>query len=97
MSASATRGSKGIAATLTLLTRAYCHLCEDMRLALQPVAARFGARIEEIDVDSDPVLEAAYGAKVPVLLLGDFPDGRELCHYHLDKKRVEAALTQATG
>ena len=44
--------------TLTLLTRAYCHLCDDMRAALAPLAARYGARIDEIDVDTDAALDA---------------------------------------
>ena len=95
MSGRAPGGKRAGAARLTLLTRAYCHLCDDMRRALQPVAARFGATVEEIDVDADPMLEVAYGVKVPVLLLGDFADGHELCHYHFDKKRVEAALAGA--
>ena len=60
---------------LTLLTRAYCHLCDHMRDALQPLAAAEGARVDELDVDADPALEARFGDRVPVLLLGDV-DGR---------------------
>jgi hypothetical protein len=76
---------------LTLLTRAYCHLCDHMRDALRPLADAAGARIDEIDVDAHAVLEARFGERVPVLLLGDV-DGRELCHYHLDAARVAQAL-----
>ena len=36
---------------LTLLTRAYCHLCDDMREALAPLAAQAGAIVVEFDVD----------------------------------------------
>jgi hypothetical protein len=67
-----------VALRLTLLIRAYCHLCDDMRAALATHAA--GVRVDEIDVDADPALEAQWGALVPVLLA----DGRELCHYRLD-------------
>ncbi len=82
---------------LTLLTRAYCHLCDEMREALGVVATRFGAVITELDVDADPALEAAFGEWVPVLLLGSATDGVRLCHYRLDIDRVAAALaTDAT-
>jgi hypothetical protein len=76
---------------LTLLTRAYCHLCDDMRDALAPIAARHGVRIDERDVDADRALEMRWGDLVPVLLLGDV----ELCHYALDAARVERALATA--
>jgi len=80
---------------LTLLVRAYCHLCEEMRTALEPLARRAGATIVEIDVDAHPALEAAFGERVPVLLLGGVGDGRELCHYRLDTPRVMQALANA--
>ncbi len=77
---------------LTLLSRAYCHLCDEMRDALGPVAHRHGVRVVEVDVDAHPALEAAFGDRVPVLLLGTPEDGLELCHYRLDAPAVEAAL-----
>jgi len=77
---------------LTLITRAYCHLCDTMREALVPLAREHGATIVEFDVDAHPALEAAYGDLVPVLLQGDVDTGAELCHYHLDRERVMAAL-----
>ena len=82
------------AVTLTLLTRAYCHLCDDMRAALAPIARSANATIVEIDVDTDPALEARFGERVPVLLAGGVEDGRELCHYTLDRARVSAALAR---
>jgi hypothetical protein len=77
---------------LTLLTRAYCHLCDDMRAALAPIAQRANARVVELDVDADAALEETYGELVPVLLLGSVGDGRELCRYRLDAQRVTEAL-----
>lgn len=79
-------------ARLTLLVRAYCHLCDDMREALLPLARAHGAGIAEIDVDADPALESRYGDRVPVLLLGAPDAGEELCHYVLDAPRVRAVL-----
>lgn len=80
-------------AQLTLLTRAYCHLCDEMRAALAPVAAAAGATILEIDVDADPALESKFGERVPVLLHGGV-DGAELCHFRLDATRVRQALAE---
>jgi Glutaredoxin-like domain (DUF836) len=80
-------------ARLTLLTRAYCHLCDTMRDALGPLAVAHGATVQEIDVDAEPALEAMYGELVPVLLYGDVDTGQVLCHYHLDRARVVEALT----
>jgi thiol-disulfide isomerase/thioredoxin len=77
------------AAPLTLYGRTWCHLCDDMRAALEPLLAEFGAQVEVIDIDADPALEARYNEWVPVLVC----DGVELCHYHLDVARVRAALT----
>ena len=60
---------------LTLLSRAYCHLCDEMRDALRPIAERHGVPMIEVDVDAYPDLEAAYGERVPVLMLGAPADG----------------------
>ena len=70
---------------LTLLVRAYCHLCDEMREDLAPLLASCNAMVELIDVDSDPALEARWGDKVPVLLAGE----HELCHYRLDAIAVD--------
>ena len=78
------RGRTTPVARLTLLTRAYCHLCDTMRDALGPLALAHGATVQEIDVD---------GELVPVLLHGDVDQGQVLCHYHLDRARVVQALT----
>jgi thiol-disulfide isomerase/thioredoxin len=78
--------------TLTLLARAYCHLCDEMRDALEPLAKRFGVRVDVRDVDADEALERRYGDRVPVLILGSPESGVELCHYTLDVQAVLRAL-----
>ena len=75
---------------LTLYARTYCHLCDDMIAALQPLHSHFHFSLSIVDVDSDPRLEKLFGEKVPVLLLGE----TELCHYFLDVPAVTAALTK---
>jgi hypothetical protein len=51
---------------LTLLTRAYCHLCDEMLAAVRPLAAARGAIVAVVDVDTDPALERAFGELVPL-------------------------------
>jgi hypothetical protein len=69
-----------------------------MRVAIEPIAARFGADVIELDVDADAALEERYGERIPVLLLGSPLDGIELCHYTLDSTAVQRTLAeQATG
>ena len=80
--------------TLTLLGRAYCHLCDEMLDAVRPLAARRGVTVTVIDIDTEPALEQAFGDRVPVLFAGDPAGGAELCHFRLDRVRVEAALAE---
>lgn len=78
---------------LTLLVRSYCHLCDDMRDALAPLATTFGWAVEEIDIDADPVLEKRWNDSVPVLLAGE----RELCRHRIDAAAVTAFLLDRAG
>ncbi|MEO8564779.1 MAG: glutaredoxin family protein [Betaproteobacteria bacterium] len=83
--------SRAVPVRLTLLIRAYCHLCDDMRTALAEHAAE--TPVLEIDVDTDPALEARWGTLVPVLLA----DGQELCHYWLDTRALDAIVARSAG
>jgi glutaredoxin len=73
---------------LTLYTRAYCHLCADMRAAVEPWRSRLGLELVEVDVDEHPELEARLGEKVPVLAVGD----EEICHYFFDEEAFKRCL-----
>lgn len=73
---------------LTVYSRAWCHLCDDMLAALQPLQEEFGYGLNVIDVDERPEFEARFGERVPVLVV----DGRELCQYRLDAPAVRAYL-----
>ncbi|MFZ1447174.1 MAG: glutaredoxin family protein [Candidatus Dechloromonas phosphoritropha] len=77
-----------MAIDLTLLIRSYCHLCQEMEVALRPLAEEFGASVTVRDVDSDPQLEASYDELVPVLLHGE----SEICHYFLDEAKTREYL-----
>ena len=73
---------------LTVLSREYCHLCEELITALKQFQGRYSFDIEIVDIDQRPELEERWGDKVPVLLDGDL----EICHYFLDHDAVDARL-----
>ncbi len=73
---------------LTLYIRTYCHLCDDMRAAIEPWRERLGLELVEVDVDDDPALEDRLGEKVPVLMHGD----REICHHFFDEAAFKRCL-----
>jgi len=75
---------------LTVLSREYCHLCEELLTALKRFQGRYDFDIQVVDVDSNPALEEKWGDKVPVLLDGDL----EICHYFLDHDAVDARLSR---
>ena len=76
--------------TLTVLSRSYCHLCEDMIAALKQFQGRYRFAIDVVDIDKHPQLEEKWGDKVPVLLDGE----RELCHHFLDVEVLDARLAR---
>jgi hypothetical protein len=80
--------------TLTLLVRAYCHLCDEMLAAVRPLAAAHDAIVEVIDVDApaNAALESAWGDQVPILFAGPPQSAGVLCHYHFDRTTVLRAL-----
>lgn len=63
--------------TLDFYRRDGCQPCDEARLTLQAVMedrARLGQpnpRVRYIDISADSDLEARYGARVPVLAMGD--------------------------
>ena len=75
---------------LTVLSREYCHLCEELLAGLKQFQARYDFEIEVVDVDRHPKLEEKWGDKVPVLFDGD----QEICHYYLDPEAVDARLSR---
>jgi thiol-disulfide isomerase/thioredoxin len=77
--------------SFTLYSRSYCHLCDDMLVALNALQTeRLRFAVEVVDVDADPALVARFDELVPVLF-GD-PGEPELCHYFLDTTAVRRYL-----
>ena len=75
---------------LTVYSRQYCHLCEEMIEALRRLQGLARFEIAVVDVDADPDLERRHGEKVPVLMHGE----HELCHYRLDIAKITAYLSK---
>jgi glutaredoxin len=77
---------------VTLYGRADCHLCNDMRAVVEAVRAAgpLEVEVEEVDVDGDPGLAAAYGDQVPVLCV----NGRKAFKYRVDARSLRARLAR---
>lgn len=71
-------------ASLALVTRRDCHLCDEMKRVLDAE----GARYTTIDVDADPALRARWGDIVPVLLR----DGKAVAKVRLAPRQLERIL-----
>jgi thioredoxin reductase (NADPH) len=76
---------------LTLYLRRWCHLCDDLIEALEPLIVGQGVIVREIDIDDHEEFEDAYGEHIPVLCAGD----RELCRHRLDEGAVRAYLLES--
>jgi 4a-hydroxytetrahydrobiopterin dehydratase len=54
---------------VTLYTRADCSLCDKARTAIKASGVR--VKLNEVNVDDDPVLRRRYGNDVPVVVVGE--------------------------
>jgi glutaredoxin len=77
--------------TLTLYSRAGCHLCDEMKAVVQRAVHTMAAaiRIEEIDISTDAALEARYGLEIPVLLI----DGKKAAKYRVTEDELARVLS----
>lgn len=66
---------------LTVYVRSGCHLCEQMLAELAGLRASRCFELEVVDILGRAELEAAYGARIPVLKAGT----TEICYYFLDR------------
>jgi len=55
------------ASSVVVYTRRGCHLCDEAWDLLQRYQARWGFRLDAVDVDGDPELAALHGDWVPVV------------------------------
>ena len=78
---------------ITLYSRRDCHLCHDMRVVVEAVAHDVALELEELDIDEDPELTAAYDTEVPVLAV----NGRKAFKYTVDAAALRARLAREPG
>ena len=80
---------------LTLYSRPGCHLCDEMKTVVARVIGLTRARVtvEEIDISTDPALEARYGLEIPVLLV----DGKRAAKYRVTEAELTRLLQSRNG
>jgi hypothetical protein len=80
---------------LTLYSRPGCHLCDEMKAVIHRVtrAADTPITVEEIDISTDPDLEARYGLEIPVLLV----DGKKAAKYRVTEDELARLLAARNG
>jgi glutaredoxin len=79
---------------LTIYSRPGCHLCDEMKSVVQRlVRADASIAVEEIDISTDPDLEARYGLEIPVLLV----DGRKAAKYRVTEDELTRLLAARNG
>ena len=74
--------------TLTLYSKPGCHLCEELRAALEELQPEHRFTIDEIDITTNPELFARYRYEIPVLL----KDGREVARGRITDRELIALL-----
>jgi thiol-disulfide isomerase/thioredoxin len=75
---------------IRIYTRPGCHLCDDMKATVQEVvrAAGVPVEIEEVDISTEPELEARYGLEIPVL----FVRGKKAAKYRVSREDLRRIL-----
>lgn len=71
-------------------SRAECHLCDVAWDLLERYRERHRLEMQKIDVDADPALRAAYGERVPVIVI----DGKERFFGRIDEVLLRRILVQ---
>jgi len=74
--------------TVTVYSKAECHLCEDAIAGLRRLQDEYSFEIDELDITADESLHRAYFERIPVIAL----DGEELCEYFLQEALVRERL-----
>lgn len=77
---------------LAIYTRPGCHLCDEMKQVVAPLAREFGSALDEIDISQDAGLEAQFGTEIPVL----FVNGRKAFKYRVSTGELRRRLRAAS-
>ena len=74
--------------SLTLYSRPGCHLCDEMKAVVARVAGAIPLSLQEIDISTDPTLDARYGLDIPVLLV----EGKKAVKYRVTETELTRLL-----
>ena len=81
-------------ASLTLIGKPGCHLCDDARAIVTTVLADFESiELTELSILDDAALHEKYVEEIPVLLL----NGRVHTIWRVDADRLRRSLEEATA
>jgi glutaredoxin len=81
------------AATVTLLSKPDCHLCDDAREIVRAVvASNPRVTLTELSITDDPALAERYAEEIPVVMI----NGRVHNIWRVNPERLTAALLEAT-
>jgi thiol-disulfide isomerase/thioredoxin len=80
---------------LTIYSRPDCHLCHEMKATVERVVQTIDcdAIVDEIDIGTNPDLEARYGLEIPVLLV----DGKKAAKYRVSEEALRRLLTSRSS
>ena len=80
---------------LTIYSRPGCHLCDEMKAVVHRAIGSIQEPItlEEIDISTDPDLEARYGLEIPVLLV----NGKKTAKYRITDAEILRLLRNRAG
>ncbi len=77
-----------VAPRVTVMTRQGCPPCHTVQAEVERICGELAQPWAALDVDTDPVLRATYGDRVPVIIV----DGSELGSRSVDEDALRAAL-----
>lgn len=73
---------------LELYSRPGCHLCDELRALCERLSGEFSLQVAEINIETDPALEARYGKEIPVLYI----DGRKAVKFRTTEVELRRKL-----
>lgn len=76
---------------ITLYGKPDCCLCDEAKAVLRRVAAGFPAAVLEVNIATDPALQARFGEEIPVV----FVDGRKAFKFRVPERDLRRRLDRA--
>ncbi len=75
---------------LIIYSRPGCHLCDEMKTLVARVASTTpgSVTVSEVDISTDPELDARYGLEIPVLTV----NGRKAAKYRVTEEELRRLL-----